>query len=64
MIFVMKKPTRMKRVFDEMKRMGNGKICKEERLIRMDLNPERRDDISMAAMIHNAQIVDEKDEDR
>ena len=64
MIFVMKKPTRLKRVFEEMKRMGNGKICREERLIRMDLNPERRDDISMAAMIHNAQIVDEKDEDR
>ena len=64
MIFVMKKPTQMKRVFDEMKRMGNGKICREERLIRMDLDPERRDDISMAAMIHNAQIVDEKDEDR
>ena len=64
MIFVMKKPTRMKRVFDEMTRMGNGKICREERLRRIDLNPERRDDISMAAMIHNAQIVDEKDEDR
>ena len=60
----MKKPTRMTRVFDEMKRMGNGKICREEILIRQDLNPEHRDDISMAAMIHNAQIEDEKEGDR
>lgn len=52
----MKPITRMKRVFQRMAQMGDWKISKEERRIKMDLDPEHENDIALATHIHNAKV--------